>query len=85
MQTTDKFGSPSVDELQVVACDVNEKLIVKLGEELAGTVEINMSSPVRYQIVQTSALSCTVRCMLMQRVCARARSSENVCLGVSHF
>ena len=56
MQLTNKYGSPSLEDIERVARDVNSKLVESLGEDLAGEIEIGMSSPVRS--IQALSLVC---------------------------
>ena len=47
VQTTDRYGSPGIMDIQSVAKRVNRQLEDELGEDAAGDIEINISSPVR--------------------------------------
>lgn len=62
MQLTDKYGSPTLEDLQNVAAAVNARVLEQLGEDAAGEIEVAVSSPVRrpclhYSIFQGAASS----------------------------
>lgn len=46
MQLTDKYGSPTLGDLQSVTSAVNTGVLEKLGEQAAGEIEVAVSSPV---------------------------------------
>jgi hypothetical protein len=46
MQLTDPYGSPSLDDIQLVSKRVNAHLLESIGQEAAGDIEISISTPV---------------------------------------
>ena len=54
LQISDRYGSPSMDEVELFARAYNRGLEAALGEEEAGAVTVEVSSPVSTK----SQLSC---------------------------
>lgn len=46
VQLTDKYGSPTLGDLQSVTAAVNSGMLDRLGEDAAGEIEVAVSSPV---------------------------------------
>lgn len=46
VQLTDKYGSPTLGDLQSVTAAVNSGMLERLGEDAAGEIEVAVSSPV---------------------------------------
>lgn len=47
LQLEDRYGSPSLDDIVAFSRDFNQELSLVLGEEAAGALEVEVSSPVR--------------------------------------
>lgn len=51
MQLTNEYGSPSLDDIALVARRLNAEMTLALGEDLAGQIETDVSSPVRVALI----------------------------------
>ena len=53
LQLKDKYGSPSLDEISIFSREFYRALEAELGEQAAGKLSVEVSSPVRLSLSST--------------------------------
>lgn len=69
VQLTNEYGSPSLDDISLVARRVNAEMELAMGEDEAGKIETDISSPVCLQPVPSASSPLSSLCVYC--VCTR--------------